>query len=196
MTLLSERPQSRVFVVRTERSPLVTAGTPRAAAPAGARAACHRWLTGSGLVGAFTARRLGRFLTPFSLSHRSIALRICSLSSTPSRSFTAFRPSDCWSSIQNEYRRRGVIAAYSIVYTLPCQLLDRASLSSRGVSLGQKPARFCTILLHQEPKHPCHRSTRMSRGTYRRRSVFMKFATLFTMRRAVIGSLCLGRWPS
>ena len=31
------------------------------------RAACHRWLTGSGLVGAFTARRLGRFPDTFLL---------------------------------------------------------------------------------------------------------------------------------
>jgi hypothetical protein len=50
------------------------------------------------------------FRTPFVVSQSLIALRICSLSNTPSRSLTSLSPSACSSSIQNEYRLRGVIS--------------------------------------------------------------------------------------
>ena len=59
------------------------------------------------------------FLTPFFSNQSLMARRICSDSGAPSRSLTTFRPAACSSSIQNEYRLRGVIGiAVYIRYAL------------------------------------------------------------------------------
>ena len=60
-----------------------------------------------------------------------MARRICSDSGAPSRSLTTFRPAACSSSIQNEYRLRGVIGIELYIRCAPLATRHSRSITGR-----------------------------------------------------------------